>query len=113
MRLARCVLPPPVTVKNSRCIGQSTTAGRRHHSPGLPKRPRLSNLGTTLAIVGAFGHSVFGGVSMVLLSMAADSANREVRAELLQAVESGPTAVFMIMGLIGTDLGILLLSIGL
>lgn len=75
--------------------------------------PVLANLGTTLAVVGGFGHAVYGGVSMVQLSMAADEANRAVHAEILTDVESGPAVVFMAMGLLGTVLGILLLAIGL
>lgn len=77
------------------------------------RAPVLSNVGATLAVIGGFGHSVFGGVSMVQLSMAADTPNRAVHAQILEQVESGPAAAFMAMGLIGTVLGILLLSIGL
>jgi len=77
------------------------------------RSPVLSNLGTALAVIGAFGHSVFGGLSMVQLAMASDEANRSVHAETLTQVESGPMVAFMAMGLIGTVLGILLLAIGL
>ncbi len=77
------------------------------------RSPLLSNLGTTLALVGAFGHSVYGGVAMVQLTMAGDEANRAVHADTLTGVESGPAVAFMAMGLIGTVLGILLLAIGL
>lgn len=77
------------------------------------RSPRLSNIGTTLGVVGAFGHSVFAGVTMVYLSMAGDSANRSVHADVLRAVESGPAVAFMVMGLLGTVLGLLVLSIGL
>lgn len=80
----------------------------------LRKRsPRLSNLGTTLAIVGIFGHAVHGGVTAMQLEMAADPANRDAHAAILEALESGPAVMFMAMGLLGTVLGILLLSIGL
>lgn len=77
------------------------------------RAPRLSNVGTTLALVGAFGHSVYGGVSMTQLVMAADEPNRAVHVAVLDQLESGPAVVFMAMGLLGTVLGILLLSIGL
>lgn len=77
------------------------------------RAPLLSNVGTTLAVIGGFGHSVFGGVSMVQLEMAADAPNRAVHARVLEQLESGPTVAFMAMGLLGTVLGILLLSIGL
>lgn len=74
---------------------------------------RLSTIGATLGVIGAFGHSVYGGVAMVLLSMADDDANLTVHTALLESVESGPAVIFMAMGLIGTVLGILLLSIAL
>lgn len=77
------------------------------------RAPVLSSLGTTLAVIGGFGHAVFGGVSMVQLSMAADVPNRAVHVEILEQVESGPAVAFMAMGLLGTVFGILLLSIGL
>lgn len=75
------------------------------------RSPRLSNIGTTLALVGAFGHSVYGGVSMVQLTMAADVSNRDVHAAVLERLEAGPALAFMVMGLVGTVLGLLLLSI--
>lgn len=77
-----------------------------------PGAPILANIGTTLAVIGGFGHAVYGGVSMVQLSMAADAANRAVHARVLTDVESGPAVAFMAMGLLGTVLGILLLAIG-
>jgi len=75
--------------------------------------PRLSNVGTVFALVGAFGHAVYGGVSMMTLDMADDEANRTVHAATLESLESGPTVAFMAMGLLGTVLGLLLLAIGL
>ena len=77
------------------------------------RTPLLSNLGTTLVVVGAFGHSVYGGVSLVMLEMASDRSNITTHARLLEAVESGPAVAFMAVGLIGTVLGLLLLSIGI
>lgn len=77
------------------------------------RAPVLSNLGTTLAVVGGFGHSVYAGVTMVQLEMAADAPNRAAHVQILEQIESGPTVVFMAMGLLGTVFGILLLSIGL
>jgi hypothetical protein len=77
------------------------------------RAPVLSNLGTSLALVGAFGHSVYGGVSLVMLEMASDTANVEVHAAILEEVEGGPAVAFMAMGLLGTVLGLLLLSIGI
>ena len=77
------------------------------------RAPVLSSVGTTIAVIGAFGHSVFGGVSMVRVTMAADEANRSVHAQTLTQAESSPLAAFMAMGLLGTVVGILLLAIGL
>ncbi len=77
------------------------------------RAPVLSNVGTSLAVLGGFGHSVFGGLSLAMLAMAADTPNRAVHADLLEQIESGPAVVFMAMGLLGTVIGILLLGIGL
>ena len=77
------------------------------------RSPMLSNLGTSIALVGAFGHSVYGGVSLVMLDMAADPSNTEVHAGILEDVEGGPAVAFMAMGLLGTVLGLLLLSAGI
>jgi len=77
------------------------------------RAPVLSNVGTTLAVIGGFGHSVYAGVTMLQLEMAADAPNRAAHAQVLEQLESGPTVAFMAMGLLGTVLGILLLSIAL
>lgn len=77
------------------------------------RAPILANLGTSLAMIGAFGHSVYGGVSLVMLEMASDTPNTDVHAGILEGVESGPTVAFMAMGLLGTVLGLLLLSVGI
>lgn len=74
--------------------------------------PVLSNIGTTLAVIGGFGHSVVAGVTLVQLEMAADEPNRAAHAQVLEQL-GGPTVPFLIMGLFGTVLGILLLSIAL
>lgn len=75
--------------------------------------PRLSNLGTSLAVVGAFGHAVFGGIALVQLRMAADPAQREAYGALLDDVESSPVMAFAAAGLLGTVLGLVLLAVGL
>lgn len=77
------------------------------------RAPRLSNLGTSLALVGAFGHAVYGGVALVQLEMAADAVHHDVHAAVLDGLEAGPAVAFMAMGLLGTVLGLLLLSIGM
>ena len=79
----------------------------------VPGAPRLSAWGTALAVVGCFGHVVFGGLSMATLVMAHDEANREVYAGLLTEIESSPVMVFAMAGFLGTVLGQLVLSIGL
>jgi hypothetical protein len=55
----------------------------------------------------------FGGISIAMLAMAADAPHRAIHTDLLEQIESGPAAVFMAMGLLGSVLGILLLGIGL
>lgn len=78
-----------------------------------PRKPVLGGIGVALAVVGGFGHSVYGGVIMTQLKMAQDSAHRDVHADLLTALESSPLVAFMALGLLGTVLGLLLLAIGL
>lgn len=77
------------------------------------RAPVAANLGAALAVLGVFGHAVFGGVSLVTVVMAGDSANRAVHAELLARVESSPVMIFAAAGLLGTVLGLLVLGIGL
>ncbi len=77
------------------------------------RTPLLATLGSALAVVGGFGHTVHGGVVMVQLGMASDVANHATYAAVLQQLQSGPAATFMLMGLLGTVLGILVLGIGL
>jgi hypothetical protein len=78
-----------------------------------PRAPRLAWLGGVLAVLGGFGHAVFGGVVLTQLALATDTANRAAMGEVVGRVESGPAVAFMAMGLLGTVLGLLLLSIGL
>ena len=77
------------------------------------RAPRLSLVGTCLASLGAFGHAVFGGVALVTVSMAQETAERARMAALLQDVESSPAMVFAATGLLGTVLGLVVLSVGL
>jgi hypothetical protein len=78
-----------------------------------PRAPRLAATGTTLAVLGAFGHALFGGVSLTYLLMASDTANRAVYAQLVSDIESSPVMLTSLVGLAGTVLGLLLLSIAL
>lgn len=77
------------------------------------RAPILSNLGATFGLIGAFGHTVFGGMSLVYITMASDQTNRDVYATLWERLEGSPVMVFAAMGLLGTVLGIVLLSIGI
>lgn len=75
---------------------------------------RLAMTGGTLAVLGGFGHAVFGGAMMVTVLMARDVADRPVMAGLLADIESSPLLVpFMAAGLLGTVLGILFLGVAL
>lgn len=79
----------------------------------LPRAPRLSAWGTALAVLGCFGHTVFGGTSMVMVMMANDSAHRDVYAELVAQLQNSPLMLLSLAGLGGTVLGLLLLGVGL
>jgi hypothetical protein len=79
----------------------------------IPRKPVLGGIGATLAVVGGFGHTVYGGVAMTQLEMAADESHHAVHADVLTGLESSPLVAFMAMGLVGTVLGLLLLAIGL
>jgi hypothetical protein len=79
----------------------------------LPRAPRLSAWGTALGVLGCFGHTVFGGMSMVYLVMANDPANIAAHARTMQRVNDSPVMLFAAIGLLGTVVGLLLLGIGL
>jgi len=77
------------------------------------RAPRLANIAPTVAVVGGFGHAVFGGAMLLGVTMAGLPGSREPYVEALDAFESSPALVFAAMGLLGTVLGILLLAAGL
>lgn len=79
----------------------------------LPSAPRLSAWGTGLGVLGCFGHTVFGGMSMSWLVMAHDESHRAIQGALLDDMNASPVMVFSALGLLGTVLGYLLVSIGL
>jgi hypothetical protein len=79
----------------------------------VPRAPRLSAWGTALGVLGAFGHTVFGGISMVYVVMAHDPKHLDVYAHLMDRMNDSPVMIFSAAGLLGTVLGMLLLSIGL
>lgn len=76
--------------------------------------PRFAAVGGTLAVLGAFGHAVFGGAMLVGVLMARDVADRAVMADLFESMESTALLIpFMAAGLLGTVLGTLLLGVAL
>ena len=78
-----------------------------------PVAPRFASIGTGLAVAGAFGHALFGGVSLTYLVMAREPAGQVAYARLVTDIESSPVMLVSVVGLAGTVLGMLLLSIGL
>jgi hypothetical protein len=73
---------------------------------------RLAVVGGVLAVLGGFGHAVYGGVMLTQTVMAEDRPNVSVFAGLLERLEGEPALLpFMVLGLLGTVLGVLLLSI--
>lgn len=77
------------------------------------RSPRMSTVAASLCVLGAFGHAVFGGVSLVYVVAAGDQANRDAYASLVQQVESSPVMAFAALGLLGTVIGLVLLGISL
>lgn len=77
------------------------------------RSPVASNLGASLSVIGVLGHAVIGGSMLMSVTMASDPDNREAYAAILADFESSPFMAFAAAGLIGTVLGLLLLSIGL
>jgi len=77
------------------------------------RAPRLSTWGTALGVVGCFGHTVFGGTSLIYVMMANDEKHRDVYADLMTRIQSSPVMLFSMAGLLGTVVGMLLLGIGL
>ncbi len=79
----------------------------------LPGAPRLSAWGTALGVLGCFGHTVFGGTSLIYLMMARDTSHRAVQTDLFDHIQNSPVMLFSLIGLAGTVVGLLLLGIGL
>lgn len=77
-----------------------------------PVSPRLAVTGGVFALIGAFGHAVIGGAMVLQLLMADVPEHRDAYAVLIGDMESSPLLIpFFAAGLIGTVLGIMLLSI--
>ncbi len=64
-------------------------------------------------MLGAFGHTVFGGLSLVYLVMARDTAHRATYAGLLDDVQNTPVMLFAMVGLVRDRAGHPAASIGL
>ena len=75
--------------------------------------PRLSTAGVLLGGVGAFGHTVFAGMSMTYLLMATDVDHRSELGALYARIESSPVMLMALLGLAGTVFGLLLMAIAL
>lgn len=75
--------------------------------------PRLATLAGVLVLLGAFGHAVYGGVNLVMLSMARDLAAVDAHAAVLARAEGGLAVPVMAAGLLGTVIGFVLLGIAL
>jgi DMSO/TMAO reductase YedYZ heme-binding membrane subunit len=76
------------------------------------RTPLLANLGGTLAAVGAIGYAVYGGSQLIIPAMVADQANLELFAQLRADAEP-LTEPFAALGMVGSVVGLLLLSIAL
>lgn len=77
------------------------------------RAPALANVAPCVAVLGGFGHAVFGGAMLLTSTMATAPGNRRAYAQVLDRFESSPATIFAILGLLGTVIGILLLAIGL
>ncbi|WP_256841499.1 hypothetical protein [Ornithinimicrobium cryptoxanthini] len=73
--------------------------------------PLLATLGGSLAVLGTFGHAVYGGVNVLMLAMAQDLAALDAHAAVLARGEGGIGIPFMAAGLLGTVLGFILLGV--
>jgi hypothetical protein len=75
------------------------------------RAPLLTFLAAAFVVLEAFGHAVHGGLSAVMLAMAADPANAETYGALLDSVESATGLLpYMALGVLGAALGLILLG---
>lgn len=77
------------------------------------RAPRLSNIGGTLGVLGAFGHTVHAGGVLVIVSMAQGAADPDAMATIVEDYQSSPAGIFSAIGLLGTVLGLVLITVGL
>jgi hypothetical protein len=75
---------------------------------------RLAAWGMVIGFAGAYGETVAGGMTLAWLPMANDGAtHRAAYVHGMEQVMNSPVMVFSLLGLVGTVIGLLLLSIGL
>lgn len=78
----------------------------------LPRFPRLTITGGVFGVLGAFGHTVAGGWTLTQVVMADEPAHRDAYSQLIAAQEQSALIVpFLMIGVVGTVVGMLLLSI--
>ncbi|MGA8047510.1 MAG: hypothetical protein WCA30_14720 [Dermatophilaceae bacterium] len=77
------------------------------------RAPVLSTAAAVLVALSCFGHSVYGGVNLTMLAMAADPASITTHAAVLDSLESGIGIPFMAAGMLGLVLGFLALAVAL
>lgn len=70
----------------------------------------LGWVGAALSGLGAFGHAVYGGALLLQLALAP---NTQAAAAAINASDGGVFIPFLVMGLLGTTLGLVLLAVGL
>ena len=75
--------------------------------------PVLSSLGATLAVLGAFGHTVHGGSVLLTLQMAADRDHLTTHSAVFDEFVSSPAGIFSALGLLGTVLGLIVLTVAI
>lgn len=77
------------------------------------RSPRLANWGAVLGVIGSFAEGVMAGVTLVFIEMANDTSHRAVFAAFYKHVTTSLLGVVSLLGLVGSVIGLLLLSIGL
>lgn len=70
----------------------------------------LGWVGGALSGLGAFGHAVYGGAMLLQLAL---SPNTDAATAAITASQGGVFIPFLVMGLLGTTLGLVLLAVGL
>ena len=82
------------------------------HFAGI-RAPIIAMVGGTIAVIGGFGHAIFGATRLMQLPMAADTANYEVYASLIDGGMPLALMILMLCGTVGTVLGLILLGVAL